>query len=256
MRKIVLFLFVAIMCCVTADGKTTYIPKYRSYIHIVNSTDTIVATSNIKELSLKDKTGMFSILVEHEDVTKEKVKAIKRAKRAAGWATVSAVMSGVSTAFSNNSLQYMVRSTNTKFASQLAEIYNENAKAEEKLKIDMWVDNTSDEELLVNDMERGLTWYVLPRQSLHILLNNPDATHLRISDLRNNAIRYVSAMAGNMIYKGLVGWEDDDCWIISVYNNYDYENIRFDKYKWISKSDFSEREMTKEEFRAFTKDKK
>ena len=256
MRKIVLFLFVAILCCVTADGKTTYIPKYRSYIHIVNSTDTIVATSNIKELSLKDKTGMFSILVEHEDVTKEKVKAIKRAKRAAGWATVSAVMSGVSTAFSNNSLQYMVRSTNTKFASQLAEIYNENAKAEEKLKIDMWVDNTSDEELLVNDMERGLTWYVLPRQSLHILLNNPDATLLRISDLRNNAIRYVSAMAGNMIYKGLVGWEDDDCWIISVYNNYDYENIRFDKYKWISKSDFSEREMTKEEFRAFTKDKK
>lgn len=256
MRKIVLFLFVVILYCVTADGKTTYIPKYRSYIHIVNSTDTIVATSNIKELSLKDKTGMFSILVEHEDVTKEKVKAIKRAKRAAGWATVSAVMSGVSTAFSNNSLQYMVRSTNTKFASQLAEIYNENAKAEEKLKIDMWVDNTSDEELLVNDMERGLTWYVLPRQSLHILLNNPDATLLRISDLRNNAIRYVSAMAGNMIYKGLVGWEDDDCWIISVYNNYDYENIRFDKYKWISKSDFSEREMTKEEFRAFTKDKK
>ena len=256
MRKIVLFLFVVILYCVTADGKTTYIPKYRSYIHIVNSTDTIVATSNIKELSLKDKTGMFSILVEHEDVTKEKVKAIKRAKRAAGWATVSAVMSGVSTAFSNNSLQYMVRSTNTKFASQLAEIYNENAKAEEKLKIDMWVDNTSDEELLVNDMERGLTWYVLPRQSLHILLNNPDATLLRISDLRNNTIRYVSAMAGNMIYKGLVGWEDDDCWIISVYNNYDYENIRFDKYKWISKSDFSEREMTKEEFRAFTKDKK
>lgn len=129
MRKIVLFLFVAIMCCVTADGKTTYIPKYRSYIHIVNSTDTIVATSNIKELSLKDKTGMFSILVEHEDVTKEKVKAIKRAKRAAGWATVSAVMSGVSTAFSNNSLQYMVRSTNTKFASQLAEIYNEKCQS-------------------------------------------------------------------------------------------------------------------------------
>ena len=256
MRKIVLFLFVAILCCVTADGKTTYIPKYRSYIHIVNSTDTIVATSNIKELSLKDKTGMFSILVEHEDVTKEKVKAIKRAKRAAGWATVSAVMSGVSTAFSNNSLQYMVRSTNTKFASQLAEIYNENAKAEEKLKIDMWVDNTSDEDLLVNDMERGLTWYVLPRQSLHILLNNPDATLLRISDLRNNAIRYVSAMAGNMIYKGLVGWEDDDCWIISVYNNYDYENNSFDKYKWISKSDFSEREMTKEEFRAKKKKKK
>ena len=81
MRKIVLFLFVVILYCVTADGKTTYIPKYRSYIHIVNSTDTIVATSNIKELSLKDKTGMFSILVEHEDVTKEKVKAIREIVR-------------------------------------------------------------------------------------------------------------------------------------------------------------------------------
>lgn len=86
---------------------------------------------------MAEEGGMFTIRIEHEEVTKEKLKAIKRAKRAAGWMEFSAVMSGVSTAFSNNSLQYMVRSTNTQVAIELTDFYKANANAEQKLNIDM-----------------------------------------------------------------------------------------------------------------------
>ena len=118
---------------VDAYSKTTYIPTYRNYLHIVMGSDTLSTTSNLDTLELVDPNGMFILKIDQEDVTKEKVKSIKRWKRAAGWATFSVVMSGVSTAFSNNSLQYMVRSTNTQIAATIADIYSANAKEDKHL---------------------------------------------------------------------------------------------------------------------------
>lgn len=240
-----------------AGAKTTYIPNYKSYIHIVNGVDTTAVTNNLEDLELAEQSGMFNVRIEHEPVTKEKIKAIKRAKRAAGWMEFSAVMSGVSTAFSNNSLQYMVRSTNTQVAVQLAEFYSANANAEKTLSIDMWVDNTSGAELMVNDMERGLVWYVQPSQSLHIKMNNPDASSLRISDVHNDNVRFVLAMAGSEANKRTIEWEDDDFWIICISHptgNYGQKEI--DKYVLMSKTDFSKKDMSTEEYKAFIKERK
>lgn len=254
MRRQIL-LFVLFIIGYSVDAKTTYIPKYRTYIHIVNGSDTIVSSINLNDLELKDNGGMFSIIVEHEDVDKEKVKAIKRAKRAAGWATFSAVMSGVSTVFSQNSLQYMVRSTNTRIAGQLADIYNENANAEETLLIDTWIVNTSGEEIMINDMERGLTWYVRPSQLFHLQLNNPDVANLRISDVRHNQVRYAMIAAGSRATKSTIEWEDNDYWITVIMkdNGSSIEFPTIDKYLRISKSDYTETEMSIEEFREFKK---
>lgn len=128
---------------------------------------------------------MFVLRIDHEDVTKDKVKAIKRKKRIAGWAILSAVLNGVSTAFSDNSLQYLVRSKNAQIATALAEIYAANAKEEQTLGIDLGIDNTTDGELMICDMERGLTWWILPQHSIQLKLNNPEASRLRISDSQN-----------------------------------------------------------------------
>lgn len=250
MRK-VLFLIVVLMSGISVMAKSTYIPKYRTYIHIVDGSDTIVIANYLKDLELKDSRGMFNIAVEHEEVTKEKVKSIKRAKRAANLAAFSAVMSGASTAFSQNSLQYMVRSTNTRIASQLADIYSLNANAEQLLNIDALIENTSSEELIINDMERGLTWYVRPSQSLTIKLNNPEVTNLRISDVHNNQVRYAMVTAGSVAEQWDIEWEDDSCWIVIVYKVKYSDNKKIDHYKRISKEDYTEMDMTKEEYRAF-----
>lgn len=250
MRK-VLLLIAVLLSGVSAMAKSAYIPKYRTYIHIVDGSDTIVIANYLKDLELKDSRSMFNIAVEHEEVTKEKVKSIKRAKRAANLAAFSAVMSGASTAFSQNSLQYMVRSTNTRIASQLADIYSLNANAEQLLNIDALIENTSSEELIVNDMERGLTWYVRPSQSLKIKLNNPEVTNLRISDVHNNQVRYAMVTAGSVAEQWDIEWEDDSCWIVIIYKVKYSDNKKIAHYKRISKEDYTEMDMTKEEYRAF-----
>lgn len=246
-----LFLTIGIM----VEAKTTYIPNYKSYIHIVNGVDTTAVTNNLEVLELADQSGLFNIRIEHESVTKEKVIAIKRAKRSAGWMEFSAVMSGVSTAFSNNSLQYMVRSTNTQVATQLADFYKTNANAEQILSIDMWVDNISGAEIMVNDMERGLTWYIQPNQSLHFKFKNPDASSLRISDVHNNNVKHVLAMAGSEVKKRTIEWEDDDFWVICIsHPTGSYGQKEIDKYILMSKTDFSKKDMTVEEYEAFKKE--
>ncbi len=255
--KRLLFFFVVFMFVNSVIGKTTYIPKYRTYIHIVNGSDTIVKSNNLRELELAGNDNMFRLYVEHEDVTNEKVKAIKRAKRAAGWATFSTVMSGMSTAFSDNSLQYLVRSSNTIIANQLADIYKENANAEQKLMIDLWMENTAEEELMINDMERGLTWYVKPSQFFHFQLNNPDVINLRISDVHNTQVRYAMIATGSQVNKKEIEWEDNDCWISGIWGYIGFSEVKvIEKYVMISKTDFSEREMSIEEFKAYKKESK
>lgn len=269
--KLLFIVLLAQMCSLTVWAKTTYIPTYRSYIHIVNGTDTMSVDGNLSELELAEPSGLFTIHIEHEEVTKDKVKAIKRAKAAAGWAGFAAVMSGVSMAFSSNSLQYYIRSKNEKITTDLAEIYAANSENEQILKIELLIDNNTESELVVNDMERGLTWYILPRQTMNLKVNNPEAANLRISDIHNTFIRYVSAAVGSSVKKSEVDWEDDDCWIIAVYQ----QNISkhptpaeakytarkpkpdgFLGYRRVSKVDFTESEISEDDYRAYKKAKK
>ena len=256
MKKFCLLLLL-VSIKITSIAKTTYIPTYESYIHIVNGCDTVAVTNNLMDLDLGETDGLFSIRIEHEDLTKEKVKAVKRAKRRAGWMTLSAVMSGVSTAFSRNSLQYMVRSTYTRLASELASFYIANAKAEQTLKIDVWIENTSGEELMINDMERGLTWYLEANQEFHIQLHNPDAANLRISDVKNGCVRKATIIAGSIMKKWDISWEDDECWISPVYKEGEiHKSDTLLHYVKISKADYSETEMSIDSYKSFSKEMK
>ena len=250
-----LFAFlISMVMAVTAQSKTTYIPMYRTYMHIVTGGDTIAVTNNLDTLELADPEGMFTLRIDHEDVTKQKVKAIKRAKRASGWATFAAVMSGISTTFSDNSLQYLVRLRNAEIASAMAVIYNANTKEEQTLEITAWIDNNTNGELMVCDMERGLTWWILPMQSLELKLNNPEASQLRISDPKSDHVRYATIIAGSKVSKRELDIETDDYWYSPVYKEGDVhksDNLLY--YIRISKADYSEVQMTVAEFKEIKK---
>ena len=237
------------------QAKTTYIPTYLSYLHIVTRGDTLAVTNNLDTLELIDPEGMFIMRIDQEDVTSEKVKAIKRKKAAAGWATFGAVMSGVSTAFSRNSLQYMVRSSSTDAATRLASIYSEGVKKEESLDIIVWIDNTTDGELMVCEMERGLTWWILPRQSIQLKLNNPDASQLRISDPQSHRVRYATVLAGNKVTKREIELETDEDWYSPVYReiNAPHDSNNLLHYIRISKRNYEEVKMSPSDFREIKK---
>ena len=259
MRKNLLPLLLFLITISTV-AKTTYIPKYMSYINIINGLDTISVADSTSEVELTERKSLFCIRIEYEEIDKEKIKAIKRAKRTAGWMTFSAVLSSASCAFSENQLQYYINSQNSRITSQLASIYNLKAAVEKELKIDIWIDNLSSNEIIINDTERGLLWYVRPRQSLHLQPNNPDMVNLRISDIHSKYICYSTIAAGAIANKMEIEWEDDECWISPIYRNYrdDDGAYRTDlvNYKYISKDNYSEREMTIKEFKMFKKIRK
>ena len=251
MKRIAFIIVMIITVFVTIHSKTTYIPTYLSYLHIVTGRDTIAVTNNLDTLELVDPEGMFTLRIDQEDVTSEKVKAIKRKKAAAGWMTFSAAMGGVSTAFSNNSLQYIVRSAFTSSAARLAAIYNAEGKAEESLAITAWIDNLTDSELMVCDLERGLTWWILPHQSMELRLNNPEASQLRISDPKNNFIRYATILAGNKVTKYEIEIETDEYWYSPVWReiNSPHDDSNLMHYLRISKRNYEEVKMNKQDFR-------
>lgn len=255
--KKVFILMIAMMLQHVVQAKITYIPSYSNYLHIVSGGDTVAVSNNLDTLELVDPEGMFVMMIDQEDVTKEKVKAIKRFKRAAGWSAFAAVMYGTSTAFSNNSLQYMVRSTNTKTASVLADIYTHNAKEEEILEIDLWIENLTEGELMINDMERGLTWYILPRQSLKLRLNNPEAACFRISDPQSHYVRYASALVGSKLTRCEIDLETEYHWYIPIYKpNTNYRNETLLKYIRIDKSNYAAEEISVDDFLIIKKEQK
>ena len=135
-----------------------------------------------RSLDLKAKDERFSISVQHEDVTREKVKAIKRAKAAAGWAAFNSVMAVASP---GNRGSVFSRIQDIKTSAILTEMANDNASAEEILKIEVWIENLTNDELMVADMDRGSIWYMQPHQTLAVAIPNPCETILRISDIHS-----------------------------------------------------------------------
>lgn len=257
MKRQIATVIITLVSVISVTAKTTYIPSYMSYIHIVNGLDTISTEGIMSELELADQAGMFRILIDHEDVTNEKVKAIKRAKRAAGWMAFATVMSGTSTAFSDNSLQYMVRSTNTQVAATLTGIYTANAQNEQTLGIDMWIENTSGHELMICDTERGLIWWLLPGRQMKMKLHNPEAANFRISDAHSQEVRYVAALAGSKTKKYIIEWEDDDCWITPLYQEGELQcSDSLIKYIRIEKKDYIRSDMSIREYKKFKKEHK
>lgn len=248
MRKLLLCVFFAFV--MVANSKTTYIPTYRSYMQIVDGRDTVFTESNLDTLLLADTGGMFVLRIDHEDMTREKVKRIKRAKLSSGLMTFAAVTGGVSTAFSDNSLEYLVRSTKTRIASTLADIYATNAKEEQRLEINLWIDNTTDGELMISDMERGFTWWVLPRQSICMKLNNPEASRLRISNPQSSNVRYVTALVGSKVTKYEIELETEEYWYSPVFMpDKPHDSFSLLHYIRIGKSDYNEEKISKEDFR-------
>lgn len=76
----------------------------------------------------------FSITLIHEDVDKEKVKAIKRAKAATGWMIFAAALSGAAAVFNatyyNNALTTYIDMRRTENIAVLAGFMNAVSKAE------------------------------------------------------------------------------------------------------------------------------
>ena len=263
-RNSFVILFILVLS-LTIQAKTTYIPIYRSFIQIrQGETDSVMDNNILGKLDLMAPDGSFSISLVHDDLDKKKIKAIKRSKAAEGWATVAALLSGFSAgydaAYYNNALVTYLEMRRTENLAFLSGYLHDVANAEERLDINYFIDNLGDEELMVADLARGLTWYILPHTSMQFPMANPGIERLRISNLNHTSVKYADIIGGNSVQKVTLEWEDENCWIVlwlvgdsdSVYDMPNLGNS-YQYYQYIDKNTFETRNMTLQEVKDFKK---
>lgn len=258
-RKILFFL-ILLAITLGLQAKKTYVPRYHSMILLSEGLDTLSVDGASISLSLPSPDNRFVISINHEDMTLEKIKSIKKAKAAAGWTGFSAVLSGLSTGLSSNVNEFLTRINSTIIASDFAEILQENAEATKVLAVEISIENNCSEELMVADIDRGLVWYLKPKTALYLAVDNPSVLSLRISDLFHKNIQYATVAAGSLTKSAEVEWEDSEYWAFPLYERgesamgttYTEVNRYMVKHKYNGTS----KEYSRKEFKEFKASRK
>lgn len=209
------------MClALTASARTGKIPSYKSFVYWIQSTDTVYSEGNalLFESSSPDATVM--VRVRHEDwkntVTEKSI------LRMAPWHAVVSQRRGIRAIVHQGHANTDAMMPMKKVPGMMPNALMINNLAKETDKYEMnfateyMIENTCDKEIVVNDLNRGLVWYIPPQS--YLLLNMgklPQACLLRIAntDPLHPAIKYVTIGSASFSLKFTIAYEDEDCWI-------------------------------------------
>lgn len=209
------------MClALTASARTGKIPSYKSFVYWIQSTDTVYSEGNalLFESSSPDATVM--VRVRHEDwkntVTEKSI------LRMAPWHAVVSQRRGIRAivhqGYANTDAMMPMKKVPGMMPNALMinNLAKETDKYEMNFATEYMIENTSDKEIVVNDLNRGLVWYIPPQS--YLLLNMgklPQACLLRIAntDPLHPAIKYVTIGSASFSLKFTIAYEDEDCWI-------------------------------------------
>lgn len=212
------------------QAKTTYIPTYFNKIFLIEGGEIDSLQNHQQLLQMDSKDKLISCFVAQQVVSPDLIKAIKQAKRTAGW---MAVASGLSTAGTTFSEVQMYRGARTKpgyitgyvegrdlergFDAMSADA---SAQAEElkTLMVDLVVKNNSEKEMLITDMDRGLVWFVLPKQETVLPLAKGEECHFRISSCSplDENVKYINVFGDSNLEKYTIALETDAFWYVPI----------------------------------------
>ncbi len=226
MRKWILLLL--LVTGLNAVAKTTYIPAYFNTLVILDNgkVDSVQNYQRILEYDTED--GLVSISILQQYVTPELVKEIKQMKRTEGWASVAAGLSAFSSGYSKGQMysgrvtgynvrNYIESRDNMNQSIYLAESANAAAESLMELMVDVLIRNNSEKEILINDMERGLTWFVMPKGDVIIPAQKDESMNLRISSVNplDEKIRYAHFLSTSKMRKYDLKHETDSFWYVN-----------------------------------------
>lgn len=271
---LILFIF-AIAIHVNISAKTTYVPTYYTQINVEGNGVSYSDSTVRRELTMIANDGRYSITILHDSVTAERVKAIKNMKAASGWATAAAVLSGVSASLnpmrtSWDAVNYMSDMNTMASSTMLHVAAKESAISLQRVQVNIIVENLSDREMVINDMKRGLTWYVPAHNYIQLSVGNPEVNKLRIAyaDCQEQKKDYITIQAANYLEKQTISYEDEHSWFIPIYKSWlDDKEISvaragvnqsgvgdiLDHYEQVDKTTFEHKSYTIEEFKNLKK---
>lgn len=217
------------LLALSAEAKTTYIPTYRNRIILIENGQMDSLTNQRQLLQMDSKDQLVSCFVAQQVVSPELVRAIKQAKRTAGWLSVASALSAGGTTFSEVQMfrghkgpGYIAgyvegRDMERGFDAMSADAYNQ-AEDMKTLLVDLIVRNNSEKEMLITDMDRGLVWFVLPKQETVLPLAKGEPCHFRISSSSplDENVKYINVSGDSNLEKYTVAHETDLSWYIPI----------------------------------------
>ncbi len=217
-RHLLLCLF--LLAVTTAFGKMGRIPTYKSFVYWIQDVDTVYSEGNTLMQESASPDGSIVVRVRHEDW--QELATSRSTKRLAPWHATMSTKKGlraiVSQGKSNiDAMRPMpldpVQMPNAVSVENLSGMTN---RLEMDLACEYMIENTGIQEIVINDLNRGLVWYLPPKS--YILLNMgtlPQACMLRIAN--NNplqpSVKYVTIGSASFETKLSIAHEDEECWI-------------------------------------------
>jgi len=255
----------ALTLCMQA--KTTYIPTYLNRIFIIENGQMDSLQNHQQMLQMDSKDNLISCFVVQQVVSPDLVKAIKQAKRTAGWLAVASGLSAGGSAFSEIQMfrgrprgGYIAGYVEGRDMERGFDAASSEARAEaENLKtllVDLVVKNNSEKEMLITDMDRGLVWFVLPKQETILPLAKGEECHFRISSSSplDENVKYINVSADSNLEKYTVALETDLFWYVPISEkvkvNLGFNNPMDDGYIKIDKETMKMTAVTPTEFKA------
>lgn len=215
-----LFILPLLLFALSISAKREKIPTYLSFVHWIQGADTIYEENNTLLQESVSPDGTVIVRVRHEDW--KTTVTDKSIARLAPWHAVMARSRGIRAIIhqgkSNTDAMMPMKKLPglTPNALNINNVSRMSDQLEMSFSTEYMIENTGNQEIVINDLNRGLVWYVPPRS--YLLLNMgklPQACLLRISntDPLQPALKYVTIGSASFSMKFTMAYEDDDCWI-------------------------------------------
>lgn len=230
MKRILSLTFVAFLFSFV-KAANTLIPNYFSYIAIEDGSDIVSDSCIVSELSLQPTDKRFSIAVLQDTVSKDRIKSIKRQRAAYALSVTSAILGAASSVVSVSltplsavsalwqSASYSNGLAITGASSYFAIASKQNIAKLKSLPVTILFSNNTEQEMCVNDLNRGLFWFVRPMSVLSVEVGNPETNNFRIAyaDYNNPQIAYATIQTVNYLEDVSIIEENKDYWVYEFY---------------------------------------
>lgn len=247
MRRVFYILTLLLLCTLQMNAKWAYVPVYYTNIVMEDSLSISSDTCYLNTSSLSPCDNRFTITVLHDSLTDERIKAIQRIKAAKVLSNIAIVAGTISAVTSialapltpldafRQSINYTNSLSVTGSAAFLSMLSESSLNSLQKLPISICIQNNSEHEITINDMSRGLFWYVRAYGRIFLSVGNPELNKFRIAnaDVLNPQPCYLAIDACNGVSNEEIRFEDE---VYIYYDWIDFTNGRDDLTRFICKN--------------------
>ena len=236
-RRVYVLGLILMLFSIGAIAKSGIIPTYRSFACWMSNNDTIYHENRSMLFESASGDGTVIVRVRHQDwnnlVTND-----RKENSMASWHDCISKFTGIRGIVQHDrsfveSLSVMPQWCKIEQNAQdILMMSNSDNGYEMPYNSEFMIQNTTDHELMITDINRGLFWFIPAHFFLLIDMGNlPQVAYFRISSSDNNKyndVKYLALGTGAFSMKYTIAYENDDYWIFILNEEYTVSGIGHD----------------------------